>query len=460
MQANFQKINAPALVSLLFLSAVLFLGLPTLAQPAKLALFIFGAAVIAWTTTKWDATLVSVLAAFAMAAIGLQGEKQALYALGDPFIMLLIGGFMMGGAFLQTGLSVRLANFFAARSRSVSHLFYLLTTALLLLSFVIPATSGRAAVMAPVYISIAAATDNRNIRRALALLFPTVIVLSCVTNYLGAGANIMTADIVRRLCGTDIGYLDWLLLGLPVGLLSCYGSTWILLRVFLTQTERSEAFALKTTNEVFPAEKTAAQRRTLGIMLALLALWTTEHLHGIEPGMVALGGAMLLCLPQAGVMKFKDAVKSVEWTLILFMAATIEISDGLIASGAITFMMDKVQGGISGSSGWAIVAFAVGLSLLSHLVITSRTARVTVLLPLLIPLAAVGGQSAFLLAFAANAAMGYCLTLPMSAKPVAMFSGVSEDSYTAKDLLRLSAWLLPVHLALFVGLYYWSEWLF
>ncbi|MFN7119675.1 MAG: SLC13 family permease, partial [Saprospiraceae bacterium] len=119
-----------------------------------------------------------------------------------------------------------------------------------------------------------------------------------------------------------------------------------------------------------------------------------------------------------------------------------------------------VQGGISGSSGWAVVAFAVGLSLLSHLVITSRTARVTVLLPLLIPLAAMGGQSAFLLAFAANAAMGYCLTLPMSAKPVAMFSGVSKDSYTAKDLLRLSAWLLPVHLVLFVGLYYWSEWLF
>lgn len=97
MQANFLKIHAPALVSLLVLSAVLFLGLPSLAQPAKLALFIFGAAVIAWTTTKWDATLVAVLAAFAMAATGLQGEKQVLYALGDPFIMLLIGGFMKIG---------------------------------------------------------------------------------------------------------------------------------------------------------------------------------------------------------------------------------------------------------------------------------------------------------------------------------------------------------------------------
>jgi anion transporter len=425
-----------------------------------LALFIFSAAVIAWTTTKWDATMVAVLAAFAMAATGLQGEKQVLYALGDPFIMLLIGGFMMGGAFLQTGLSVRLANFFAAQSRSVSHLFYLLTTVLILLSFVIPATSGRAAVMAPVYLSIAAATDNRNIRRALALLFPTIIVLSCVTNYLGAGANIMTADIVRRLCGTDIGYLDWLLLGLPVGLLSCYGSTWILLRVFLTQSERVQSFALQTSKAAFSEEKNAAQRRTVAIMLALLALWTTERLHGIEPGTVALGGAMLLCLPQAGVMKFKEAVKSVEWTLILFMAATIEISDGLIASGAIAFLMDHIQGSISGSNGWVVVAFAVGLSLLSHLVITSRTARVTVLLPLLITLAGAGGQSAFLLAFAANAAMGYCLTLPMSAKPVAMFSGVSEDSYSAKDLLHLSAWLLPVHLGLFVGLYYWSQWLF
>lgn len=44
--------------------------------------------------------------------------------------------------------------------------------------------------------------------------------------------------------------------------------------------------------------------------------------------------------------------------------------------------------------------------------------------------------------------MGYCLTLPVCAKPVAMFSTAGNEGYTTKDLMRLSAWLLPLHLVL------------
>lgn len=436
--------------------ALILFATPGLSLMGKTALFIFGTSIVLWTTTKLDANLVALLSAFAVAITGLNtAEKPFLSALGDPFIILLIAGFMLGEAWQVSGLSSRIAKSFARYSSNVAGMFYMLTTALLILSFIIPSTSARAAVMAPVYLSIAAATDNRNIRRALALLFPSIIVLSCITSYLGAGANLITADLIQRFYDTKISYTAWLLLGGPIGVLSCFSTTWILLHVFLSAEERRTR--LKITHEVAEEDKTdtsSLQLKTVLVSVVLIGLWMSEFWHGIDPGLIAMGGAIYLCLPTLGVLNFKTALKKIEWPLIVFMAATIEISNGLLNSGSIDYLMGGLSTSIQKLPATGILVAIIGVSLLSHLLINSRTARVTVLLPLLLPMAVAVGQSGALLAFIANAAMGYCLTLTISAKPVALFSTIDEDSYSSRDLLQLSGYLLPLHFALLIGTYY------
>jgi hypothetical protein len=59
------------------------------------------------------------------------------------------------------------------------------------------------------------------------------------------------------------------------------------------------------------------------------------------------------------------------------------------------------------------------------------------------------------LAFLSTAAAGFCLTLPVSAKPVTMFGKVDVATYTPNDLLKLSGVLLPLHFALLVGFTLW-----
>jgi solute carrier family 13 (sodium-dependent dicarboxylate transporter), member 2/3/5 len=456
-----QSISKYALGSVPFLLAAvgILFNLPALPVSGKVALLIFLATIWAWTFSKLDATLVAVVAAFAMWAAGLTGDKMTLSGLGDPFIVFVIAGFMLGGAYKVTGMSDRIAAWFARRSRSISQLFYLLTAALILLSFVIPSTSARAALFMPVYVAVAGTTDNTNVRKALALLFPTVIVLSCVTSYLGAGANLMTADFIEQFSNERITYGQWLLLGAPLGIASCYLSTWVILRVFLQKEERTAAFQFSIPAQPENATANAsAQRRVLAATALLITIWMSEHWHGVDAGMVALGGALLLCIPQAGVFTFKQAIKEVEWSLVIFMAATIELSRGLAQSGAVEYAMQQFSTAAALMSASVLVTAILIVALLSHLVINSRTARAAVLMPMLIPLGISAGQSGLLVAFFANAAMGYCLTLPVCAKPVAMFSTAGDEGYTTNDLLRLSTWLLPLHLLLFVGAYKIYDW--
>ena len=68
-------------------------------------------------------------------------------------------------------------------------LFHLTTAVLVVTAFAIPSTSGRAALALPVFAAMAAVlAPHRRVVLALSLLFPSVILLSAVASYLGAGA--------------------------------------------------------------------------------------------------------------------------------------------------------------------------------------------------------------------------------------------------------------------------------
>jgi solute carrier family 13 (sodium-dependent dicarboxylate transporter), member 2/3/5 len=451
-QFKFNMNNKIVYIGLTLLcSIVIIRATPGLAFSGKATLLIFTGAIMTWSFTKTDATLVAVVAAFLMSALGLTGGKMPLSGLGDSFIVFVVGGFMLGGAYRATGLSEKIAGWFAQRSTNVSSLFYLLTAALVLLSFVVPSTSARASMLMPVYLAIAAATDSANVRKALAILFPTIIVLSCVISFMGAGANLMTADFIEKFSGEKISYSQWMWLGAPFGTTSCFFSTWIILQLFLTREERSLCFDLAATaTQNDDKNNNIIRLKVIGTTIGMIALWMTEPWHGIDAALIMFGGVLLLCMPTTGVLPFKTALKEVEWSLVVFMAATIELSQGLVQSGAVAYLTGAFSASTSWLSGTAVLLAILIVALMSHLLIHSRTARAAVLMPVLIPIGISAGYSGLLVAFFANAAMGYCLTLPVCAKPVALFS-TTDDGYDTKDLVRLSLWLVPVHLILLWG---------
>jgi solute carrier family 13 (sodium-dependent dicarboxylate transporter), member 2/3/5 len=95
-----------------------------------------------------------------------------------------------------------------------------------------------------------------------------------------------------------------------------------------------------------------------------------------------------------------------------------------------------------------IIGFAAVVATFSHLVITSRTARATVLIPALaLPLAGLGVDPLNLV-MVVTLASGFCQTLMVSAKPVALFGAMDPPPFTQTDLLRLAGFLIVPFIAL------------
>ncbi|MCT2593310.1 anion permease [Streptomyces sp. N2-109] len=442
---------------------------PGLGADARITLAIFTLATCAWIATPIDDTYVALSAGLALAATGVISSDTLFGTLGDSTVWLLICAFVLAAAVARTGLAGRAAVFLVSGARTVRQLVHLTTAALVVTAFAIPATSGRAALALPVFLALAKALAERTrLVVMLALLFPTVILLSAVATLIGAGAHLITVSVLWEATGEQIGFTQWLLLGLPLALASSHlGAETVLLtttdRADRRQPVRISAADIQEQNEdsalTVTGPLSSVEVRCLLLLFTVVTLWCAEPLHGVTPAVVALIGAVVAASPVLGTVRLGDALRTVPWSLLLFMAATMAMGGALSTSGAASWLV----GGLTSSGDtrvppWLFLSVVVAVSTAAHLVLQSRSARSSVLVPLVVAAAAGAGVNPVTAALASTAAAGFCHTLPASAKPVTLFSDVpGVTTYTPRDLLRLSAVLAPVTaaLVLFFALAVW-----
>jgi anion transporter len=447
--------SAAALCVTLSLCALLAVpgNFPGLGGDARLTLAVFALATCAWIGTPIDDTYIALGAGLALTVTGVISSDTLFGTLGDSTVWLLICAFVLAAAVSRTGLAGRAAAFLVGGARTVRQLTHLTTAALVVTAFAVPATSGRAALALPVFLALAKAlADRKRLVVMLALLFPTVILLSAVATLIGAGAHLITVSVLWEAAGERVGFTEWLLLGLPLAVASSHLAAEA---VLLTTTRRAdrEGGVHITAEEIqrhsdrpVTGPWTQAEKRCALLLATVVALWCSEPLHQVSPAMVALIGAVVAASPALGTVRLKDALKTVPWSLLLFMAATMAMGVALAESGAAKWLVGGVPAGVTPVMFLTVV---IVVSTAAHLVLQSRSARSSVLVPLVVAAAVGAGVNPVAAALASTAAAGFCHTLPASAKPVTLFADIpGTPTYTPRDLLRLSAVLAPLTAAL------------
>ncbi|MDO2933686.1 SLC13 family permease [Paeniglutamicibacter sulfureus] len=435
-------------------------GTPTaLSAQGALTLAVFAVAIWLWIFSPVGDTYVALGAALVLVLMGVLPEDQLFSSLGEDTIWLLLAAFVIAAGITATGLATRAAAYIVAGARSPRQLVHLTTGVLVATAFAVPSTSGRAALAIPVFIALARALqERRRVVLALSLVFPSVILLSAVASYLGAGAHLITSQILTASGYEGFSFAGWLLYGLPLAFVSSHLCAELVLWLFTRPGDRRLPLAvgIEQLQEHSPVPLTGplavGQSRAALLICAVVVLWCTEPLHHLHPAIVALLGSLLVASPGFGSVGLTKALKAVPWSMLIFMAATLTLGTALVGTGAAQWLALSVLGpvdGLGAAAPWVFTVLVVVMSAAAHLVIQSRSARSAVLIPLVVSLAPGLGVNAVAIAFASTAAAGFCHTLTSSAKPVNLFSDIEGvETYKPADLLRLSAVLAPVMVAL------------
>ncbi|MDF2389331.1 anion permease [Nostoc ellipsosporum NOK] len=439
------------LTTVALVAVLLPASLPT---AARLSLFAFALAVILWSTTSLNAAYVALTAVILLILTGGTSQEKLYEALASDVIWLMIGAFILGGAVQQTGLAARLTQLVVSRGRTVSSLLWLLTTILIPLSFIIPSTSGRAAVVIPVFRSLANAANDTKITRAIALLMPTIILVSTIGSLIGAGSHLIANDLLSQIANVHISFAQWVLYGMPFGIVASYASCWVIMRLFLDKNRLQRQLQLPASDNKALSK---SEWQTLIIVAVMVMLWLTESWHGLEIATVTVVGSLVLTAPSIGVLSWKNGLKAVSWNLVIFVGAALVLGKALIESGAAQWIIDRlftISGIVNTESHLLILLVLTLISLTSHIYMTSHTARAVALVPAMLYLASSLKLNPTAVLFLSTVGMDYCLTFPVSSKALLMFQELEGETYKGADLLRLSSVMLLIHLVLILIFYY------
>lgn len=225
-------------------------------------------------------------------------------------LWLVLGGLFIAEAVRATGLGERFA--LALLGRFTGSYPLLVSATVLVataLCFVMPATLGRVLLLIPIIAGLA-----RHVGLAAGSAGYTGLMLAAIaatfqigTSILPANApNLTLAGAAEAVHGIHLNYGEYLWIQFPVlGLLKMPLIVAVTCWLFPARIARPAAAPAV-------APMSGAEMRLTVILLAALALWATDVVHGIRPGWVALAAGLAVMLPRIGVMPlaaFNDSIK-------------------------------------------------------------------------------------------------------------------------------------------------------
>jgi sodium-dependent dicarboxylate transporter 2/3/5 len=268
--------------------------------------------------------------------------------------------------------------------------------------------------------------------------FGTALVLSVaygataggMATLIGTPPNALLAAFMQRNHGVEIGFAQWMVVGVPLVAVMLVLTWLILTRV---------AFRLGDAEIAGSAEVLHAERAGLGalsapewrvgvVFVATAALWIVRPLIGGVPGLtdtgIAIAAAVVLFVVPSGrggaLMDWQTAQR-LPWGVLLLFGGGLSLAAAIAKSGLAAW----IGAALGGLAGWPVllVLLLVTAGVIFLTEITSNTATAAAFLPLAAAVAPALAVDPFLLTIPVALAASCAFMLPVATPPNAIVYG-------------------------------------
>ena len=395
--------------------------------------------------------------------LGVTSASAATAPYGDPIIFLFMGGFILALAMERWNLHRRIALMVVSRTglrqdRIVGG--FMLATAFCSMWVSNTAT---VVMMLPVAMSVVALVgprDESGFPVALLLGVAYSASIGGVATLIGTPPNALLAGMLNQTYGYDIGFANWMIVGLPIAAVMLCVS-WVLL------TRQLDRHAVEGAGALFKAELgklghwSTPELRVGVIFLATAAAWIFRTmLQDIVPGLndtsIAIVAAVLLFVVPAGngggtaLIEWRDVLR-LPWGVLILFGGGLSLASAVSATGLDRWIGDHLGMAAGNLPLIATIAIAA-LVILLLTEFTSNTATAATFLPLLAALAVSLGENPLILTVPAAIAASMAFMLPVATPPNAIVFG--SGHVTIPQMVRQGIWHNMAALVVLVALGY------
>lgn len=421
-----------------------------------------------WITEAIPIPATALLPLILLPLLGISPIKQAAAPYSDPVIFLFMGGFMLALAMERWNLHRRVALGIIAsvgtKPRSLV-LGFLCAGAFISMW---TSNSATAMMLLPIGVSVHALLKSCPTGKGGAAALGAALVLAIayganiggMGTLIGTPPNAILKAYIQRTQGVDIGFGQWMLLGVPLVLIAVPLVHLILTRV-----------SFRVGQEEIPGvgERIADERAKLGRMTPpewavagafglAIVLWVSRELWKMPapttPGtpwplgalvtdeVIAMGCALLLFLVPSGrgrgvFVLDASCIRKMPWDVLILFGGGLSLAGAMEKTG----LVNSLAQSLGGLSGWPPLAimFLVSAVMIVATALTSNTATATAFLPVVGALAAGVNQPALLLCVPVALAASADFALPVGTPPNAIAYG--SGLVSLPRMLRAGIWV-------------------
>jgi solute carrier family 13 (sodium-dependent dicarboxylate transporter), member 2/3/5 len=436
-----------------------------------------GALMATWWITEAipiPATALLPMVLFPLLGIATISAATAPYA--NPVIYLFLGGFLIAMALESCGLHRRLAlSILSVVGTRPANLIWGFMAGTAFISMWVSNTA-TVVMMLPMATSVMALARGgdveipgatpRTFEIALLLGIAYAANIGGLGTLIGTPPNALLAGFMLESYNVQIGFGEWMLLGVPIVVISL-PVAWLLLTRVLHKVGSDEiaggAAMLQQERETLgPISR---GEWTVGTITALTATaWVTRPLFerwvpALTDTGIAIAGALLVFMvplawrPLRFALSWKQAER-LPWAVLILFGGGLSLAAAIQQTG----LADWIGGQLGGLAGWPVFAIVLAVTTVVIFLteLTSNTATAAAFLPVVASLAVGLGADPLLLAVPTALAASCAFMMPVATPPNAIVYGTGR--LTIPQMATAGIWLnlffialLPVVVFLLAG---------
>lgn len=393
-----------------------------------------------WITESVPLAVTSLLPIVLFPLLQVTDLATTTSAYAHPLVFLYIGGFLLAIAIEKTGLHLRIAiNIIRSMGTKLSMIVLGFMVATSFLSMWISNTA-TAVMMLPIGLAIIAVApegeelDFVRFRKALMLAIAYAASIGGVATLIGTPPNLVFSAVVRDMYDTEITFFQWFVVGFPLMVVLLFFSWWYLTHIGFPLGDRT----LPGGREELDRRHQRLGRMSgveikVSIVFVLVAVaWITRSfllqkwVPSLDDTIIAMiGGVVLFLIPgkkgeEGGILHWGDAIK-LPWGIILLFGGGLALAQAFETSGLSVWIGGRMTS--LSVLGVFLMIFLV-VAIVNFLTeFTSNLATVTMILPVLAPIAVSAGLHPYMLMVGATLAASTGFMMPAGTPPNAIAFG-------------------------------------
>lgn len=314
----------------------------------------------------------------------------------------------------------------------------------------IPNLSAKAAILAPIALSISDTLGYEHRSKASAGIFLAMLTGLRANAPLFISSSVLGYAFIGMYpekIALDFTMLRWFLAALPWFLMVSGANAAMLFCTYAPKNGEKynrDTLSYRINNL---GEMSRAEKWMLLIVSVTMLLWATEGLHGVPAAIVSI--AAMCASVSVGALDVKDFKTGMNWGPLLFVGATTGLAPTFASLGIDGWIVDAFRpllGAVSASPALLLLAIAV-VVILVRFVVASEVATVNLMLVFLVPLSLELGINPWVTGFAVYA--GICPWFFLYQNPVYMtaYYATDEKMITQPAAAKYCAVFLAISLA-------------